>query len=374
MAPGETIRWLVIMAGAPLLWCFAPYRVDPAVRWCGFAFLAWAGFTLAWTPAPLDGVLALAHWLALSAVFALGASLTGINGVLAAIALGAAVNGFFAYSQYFTGAVPTGLLTNQNLLAEIGLLGTLAVLCLSLSRRSLWALLLLPLTVTALLGATWPPAAKTIIVGIGMAGMACAIQRRRYVLAGVGIIAVAAAVLIVAWTTGEMTSLTLRIAVWRDAIAGLSPWGHGVGSFTAVFPRFADESLGVLLTSTVLVTVAYNDFLTQAFEIGIGVAPLAAIAIMALRKGMNEDDWSAYVVFAAWLGLGLVNYPLHAPASAFIGALLAGHLCRVRDHAGRGAVDRRDAAGGVAQKPVAQRQGLGSPARRRGVPVLPDGA
>lgn len=330
LAPAETVRWIVITAGAPLLWCFAPSpRIDPAIRRCGLAFLAWAALTLVWTPAFLDGVEAMVHWLALGAVFALGAALARLDGVLIAIALGAAVNGFVAFSQSFVNVPPIGLLANRNLLAEIGLFGTLAALCLA---RRWWPLLLLPLTVTALAAATWPPIHKTVIVGAGMAVLALAIRGRRYVLAGFGGLAVAAAVMAVAWTTGRMTSLTYRIAVWQDTIAGLTPWGRGVGSFAVVFQGLSDETQGDLLTSTRLVAVAYNDLLTTALETGLAALLPAGIAAVALWRGIVHDgDRAAYLVFAAWLGLGLVNYPLHAPASAFIGALVAGYLCRDRD-------------------------------------------
>jgi hypothetical protein len=347
LSPGETIRWILLTAAVPLLWCFSSPPIIPRpVLWAGLGCLSWMAATLLWTQAPLDGWNALLHWLVLALTFSVGASTDNPRPILAGIALGAAVNGIVAVLQAIAGVEPTGLFANRNLLAEAGLFGVVSAIVL----RGWWLVLLLP-ALAAFSGATWPMAAKTVIVGATAALALTALRRRSWrVLAGT--LLMSAAVLAGAtFLDGESGSFSVRISIWADVLSGLTPWGHGIGSFAATFPGLGG---GGLVTGTRMVSTAYNDFLTLAFEIGVPAIFPAGITLYALRHG----DGPGYAVFAAFLGLGLVNYPAFAPASAFIGAVLAGHLCRGGAGAGDPALDCRRQACGLTEKPGTERQGL----------------
>lgn len=378
LAPAETAKWILLIAAAPLLWCLAPRaRLEPLALVLGGAWLGWLAVSLTWTPSPADGVTALLRYTVLACAFAIGGALPPgtFRRVLLAVALGGAVNAIAALAQALAGQPPLGLMGNPNLLAELGLIGCIACLAAMGRRRPGRALAaaLLPLNAIALLGATWPPSTKTVFVGVAAALLAMLIRRRRPLeLAG----AVLGPALLLAGMAylegGSLTSYGFRLNIWTDTIANLVPLGHGVGSFLAAFPAWADAAIGAPMTATEAVRVAYNDPLHLIAEGGLaGLLPLALIAI-ALHRGLRDHDPTPLAILGALVGLACVNYPLHAPITGFVLAIAAGYLCRADAGLRAGAVDRRDAADGEPSQLRAEHQGLACAAGRGALAVFPE--
>lgn len=69
---------------------------------------------------------------------------------------------------------------------------------------------------------------------------------------------------------------------------------------------------------------AHSDALQLVVEMGIGGAILLAVPILVLWKGNGPD--AVRCAFVALCLEGVVSFPLHLPATGFLGALLAGGL------------------------------------------------
>ena len=88
---------------------------------------------------------------------------------------------------------------------------------------------------------------------------------------------------------------------------------------------------------------AHNDFMTVAAETGIpGVFLLTWFFITVLRGSVATDEKkTAFYTILAFLLLGMFNFPLYLPTSAFLAALSAGYLAgsgppvRGGEHRGR---------------------------------------
>jgi hypothetical protein len=368
LAPALTTRWIVLMIGAAALWVFAgENRAHPLPVVLGILWLAYGALSEIWSPASHETVLAFAHWVALGMVFAVGASVStrAFDAALTAFAIGVALSGALALDQALDGRAPHGLFLNHNHLAAAGLIGCIVVLM----RRG-WTVALLPLLLVALVGASWPPAAKTVIVGAAAAGVVAAWARRDWligcIVAGCAIVTLGVAAIIEGEASG---SFAFRIAIWRDVVAALSWQGHGLGAFAFWFPQVGVNAAGAgLLSVSELVPVAYNDPLQIVAETGLASVLLFSLALFAIWNGRHEG--SPLFVFAAVLGLGLVDGAFAQPALAFVAALCAGRLCRRADDVRAGAGDRRSAVDRSAELDGTVGEGLAGAASGRAVSLF----
>ena len=336
-------RWVMIHAtAAALLLHFAlssgPTRW-PRLAWPVLALSAYAGASLAWSPDPGQGLLALADWAALGVVFVFVAALdretltrwlppavAAIAGALAALAMalpeidGGAGNPNFA-AEYLIMAAPFALL----------LAGTAAGRRLAIPALLLIAVYLLFFNPSNL---KW----------LALAVAALAMARRRWFFAA----ALAALVpLNLALYSGLVSardvtaSLASRLelfvntgALWWDSPVA----GHGLGGFRFEYPRFQEAHLqvfpemGTLIRPvTQFVNTPHNEFLWVLADlgaIGLALVVLAAwvFAAAVLRKQRDRLDTAA----AASLGLAavvaMVGFPAHLPATALLAVIAAGIL------------------------------------------------
>src|SRR5580698_8856828 len=77
-------RWAVL---AIVPWLLREQELT-AAHWFGAAFLGWSILTLAWHPAPLDGINAICLLLILTACFLLGNQLSSLRLIIIGAALG----------------------------------------------------------------------------------------------------------------------------------------------------------------------------------------------------------------------------------------------------------------------------------------------
>jgi len=103
--------------------------------------------------------------------------------------------------------------------------------------------------------------------------------------------------------------------IWSWTVANLSWFGWGVGNYITVFP---------------VMEFAHNEPLHFAFELGLGSVFLWLVFAWAL-PGSRAPAERAMLV--AVLAEGMVGFPLHHAATAFVAAACAGHLASLRRRA-----------------------------------------
>lgn len=130
----------------------------------------------------------------------------------------------------------------------------------------------------------------------------------------------------------------LLISTTFEGATTFWPWGSGWGTYAAVYPRFQPAEIQGL------VDYAHQDYLQMLFEGGIfAVLPAAAFCWLAGSRGvalarsalrnrsLNTDEMTCAFCGLGLLGLllhSLVEFNMHIPANAIVGALLAGAYLR----------------------------------------------
>ncbi len=124
------------------------------------------------------------------------------------------------------------------------------------------------------------------------------------------------------WSQGS-ASLVERLDIWRDTWAGVTWFGHGLGSLWTVFPFYAEHQDVVARAAPLQ---AHNDLLQVAFEQGLSGAALAVMAFGCLLWGRWRTRPG--IVLVALCAMALVGFPWHMPVTLVVGALALGGLCR----------------------------------------------
>lgn len=281
----------------------------------GIVFLSYAALSLFWSP---HGMLELMQLLALASVFVWGSTLKDLKSVTVGLSIGLAVSAILALFQFFgldfvyhVGSRPTGLFVNSNIFAEIS--GMLLLLILI---NKLWWYISVTLP-----GLAVSSRAVILALGVSLAMLIWAKSKILSILILVSSWLLAYFITfpnIVSDTASNVTSAYQRIYMWQDMLAGFTIFGNGIGSFVFKFPEYNKH-----LDSSFLAEHAHNDLLQLIFELGIGAIPLI-IAVALLLKVQNEYK-SALVFFIV---IGMFGFPLHAPITAFMLALVAAQLAK----------------------------------------------
>lgn len=112
----------------------------------------------------------------------------------------------------------------------------------------------------------------------------------------------------------------LRLEFWSIAVHHLTWFGHGVGSFNAIYVTTGPNTLTHAEN-------VHNDYLQLAFEFGIEAIGVYWVIAAALSR-TGARDWPVMVGFATF---GLFYFPLWSAIPAFIGCVVAGHILRGYD-------------------------------------------
>jgi len=308
-----TPRWGAMLLIVPLL--IRDVKASPA-HWWGVAFLVLALVSVAWTPDPLNAgnqMFMLLLWLAL---FCLGSQSDDLRPFYIGCIAGLAISSMIALWQFmgwhpvrerYVGALPSGLFINGNYLAEAAGLAMVA----AVSERMWWAL---PVLAPSLL----LPQARGALVAVAAALAAYFWCRSRTIsVVLLTVIAVAGGWVLIhpdpAWAE--------RLDIWRSTVAGLTFWGHGLGSFWALYP-----ALDLRVAPGALPDHAHNEFLQTAFELGVPGLVLALAFCVTLA---GPIDTSRLVLIALAVE-SCFAFPLRLPATVAIGLLAAGHAVRDR--------------------------------------------
>jgi O-antigen ligase len=283
------------------------------------ADLVLSGF---WAPVADDWANEIVLFTGLGAWFCIGSGLDDLTPAVEGFAAGIAVSSVLAVAQTFgwTGieqsAVPGGLFYNRMFLGEAAALAVIgAIACRWLPGM----LISIP--------AMGLSESRAAFVALGVAG-AVLIWRLSRPLAGIAVaFGVLMAVFITYADARKPGSIHDREGNWTQAAAGFTWLGHGAGSFWSVNPLYQpptnDPANPAWMTRS---PHPHNDAIELIFEDGIGAALAAAVVVIALLQPLEPASY----VLIAFLVLGIFGDPLFMPATAFLGALCAGRLCRAR--------------------------------------------
>lgn len=279
----------------------------------------WGILSLAWSQSPLDTLGGLLHLMLLAGVFVLAYRLHSLDRCWLALCWGLAVSLPFAVLQLADvqlvdriafGHEAVGLFVNRStfsetsalaLIAAIGLrqyqLAFIAAGCVLMAGGREGCLML------AAAAAMWLLTAPLMMIG----------WRIRALLLGLALAIVLPLVLWLAPAGDLVASISARLDIWLDVLANVRVLGWGYGTFLPMFP---------------LVEQPHNEFIGALFELG----PLGALILLGVCiHGFCSALVLERCLFAAFLVAAVIWCPLSHPASAMVGALLAGRLCGDRD-------------------------------------------
>jgi hypothetical protein len=358
VAPAHTLRWAILSVMVPLVLVLLPRHSSPARltagHWMTVTLLAYALVSISWAPSLTE---ALNGWwqLALFCGCILAGSLAktrSLETTYRVFALGLLPSAFVALLQ--ASHLPTwgiekalddmeystGLFMSSQLYGEIGALGfvlapvggitQLALLAGVVLSGSRAALLAVALTGAILYARTLregklPGARLGVMCGaLGIAaGIFLALAKTSSVMGSAE-----------AQLGGGLSRVSgLRWPLWMDTIGALTTFGHGVGSYFVEMPRYVQAYPVSFIGRP---EFAENEFLNFAFELGApGALLLAGIFALALFGRAGPKPRLAVL---ALLVVSCLGFPLHMPATVFLGGLVLGHC--LRDPEPVGAHDR----------------------------------
>lgn len=279
--------------------------------------LAYSAVSALWSVASLDSVNSLFRISLLATVFVIAAEVEDMRPTFAAAALGVSLSGIIALAEVCFGLSvpeanhPGALFGNRNYMAEA------AAVCLvaAVGYRIWWAI---PGTLLALA----LPMSRGAFVAVGVAALV-AMWRSSRVAAIVALAICVVAGIGAAQFIGHfdgMTSIEVRLQIWRTALERMTLFGYGTGSFQAMY---------VLLSNYEVIPLgrpenAHNEFINVAFEVGVpGLICAGSLLLASWRGGLQTER----CILAAIAALCVFGFPLHLPTAGFLAAVVAGHLC-----------------------------------------------
>ena len=301
-------RWWVIAVGMGLLFPFSQLSRIPNQIWT-LLTLSFAGIFLSiHNPVGLgEGI----KFLLLVLAFIWGMSLPNLTKVISGFATGLAINSILVIAQTlgwnflpaWESAGPAGLFYNREVLAELAA----PILVWGLARNN-WTIVLS--SISPLLLCQSRVAVIAAIVGIFAAGN---LPLKKYAPVIIVFPLLLITIVIVLFTSFKIASLFDRFSIWQLAISEILPFGRGLGYWELNHP---DSKF------------VHSDLLQLFVEIGpILSLPILAIPVLIIWKS-RHDSLEILAVAIVLLVEAILSFPLHQPATAFLSAVLFGHLSR----------------------------------------------
>lgn len=315
----DDARWTALGVVLPISLCFVALRPN-RIYWLGFAFVAYAEISLLWTPVPYDGVAEMMQLLVLVCAFLFAHSQEDLRPFFSWAGLGLWISSGIAILQAMgydpvikaPGNLAPGLFLNQDVLGPCAVVVLVALVI----DRTWWiATGVVPALVLSQCRTAW------------LAGLCCFIIYgwRRWPKWRPAFLLGPALFTVIAYYFGRGdASLRERFGMWGDVIAGLTPFGHGIGSFYSALPAHAT----FVDSSSIELWHAHNDILELAFELGIPgiVLAFAFGGLVFWRAGERER-----LVLVALGVTACLLFPFHNPATTVIFGLVAGFAARSWD-------------------------------------------
>jgi hypothetical protein len=311
-------RWWVLAIAAPLV--ADPRLISFSARFLLAASLIWAA-AISGLRSPHPHAAAFeVYLLAVLILLAFaGAGLPSLRRALTALGWGVGLSSLIALAQVlglprlpadgFDGFRGTGLFLNAEVFGLT--VAPLAVWAAIERRKALAAVLFLGLLLSG----------SRLALACGALSLAAAVPGGlRPKLAALGILA-ALAVLLALFTRPDFVVLTwpgTRLVLWLTAARSILPFGRGMGWWAAAHPSPYEEFV-------------HSDLLQAMIELGVvGAIPLVVFFVTAFANSTGRGDHACRSALLVLLLEACVSFPLHAPVSAALAFLLAGHLLRAR--------------------------------------------
>lgn len=312
-----TPKWALLAVALPVMVSLSSPNHFSRLHLIGAGFLAWCVLSLTWTSNLWDGFGLGIHLIILSLAFVLGSRSESLAAIFKGLALGLTVSSLLVvipHDEFSTVLTSEqGLFGNQFALAEVAALTIIGCVVY----RLWW---FIPGVIPSLVPLHSQTTPRSALLGLGVAGLAWLWSRSRVASLSLAALVCAAAI---ASAFYRPESSWQRVTIWQDTLAGLSFFGHGLGSFFTDFVWHAAN----IDTSFERPEHAHNELLEWAFELGaVGLVLFCAFWWQAYRTA----DLATRCLIAGVLAIGMVSFPFHVPATAFVGSLCAGHACRVR--------------------------------------------
>jgi len=283
------------------------------------AFLVYAALSISWTIIAWDGGFRLWQLTLIALAFYYGSSLPDLRQFVLGLACGCAVSSALSVAQWygfqpvphFATAAPAGLFYNPVFLGMTLSLVAIACLCLGL-----WPMipLLLPGIYLSQSRGAW--------LSLGLGAIAWVMPSR-----WLPVLAIAFTLFAITIAPGDND--IERMAIWVSALAHLTPFGNGAGSFSNLLLLTGDSILQL--------DSAHNDALQLLFEFGIGTVPFLAIIACCLWRSHH----SLWPVLASFTFLSFFSLPLFSPITACLFSICAGRIASDWDRVRRSLADRR---------------------------------
>jgi O-antigen ligase/polysaccharide polymerase Wzy-like membrane protein len=313
---GATVpRWAFLSLVAAALF----FKVKPT--WPMLTVIAYLALMTWLAPIRYDAVMLFWHALLFAVLFAYAQDLMDLRGIAIGLGLGMWVNSTVVIAQYFGWqkypemTALSGLFFNWTFYGEVAAIAMAFAACY----RMWW---LLPGILPSLLTGS-----RTAILSLGIVGLVALWPKDRLrqtpFLALLVPLTAAIFVFSHAGQTGFWDTLQLRLGVWRDTIAGLTLFGHGLGSFQPEFPVLQHHSQPLLIRFE----NTHNDILQVIYELGIGGAVLVGLLFWRMAAVHRTPEWYALAVF---LVEGCFSFPLYEPVTGAAAACCAGYLFSCR--------------------------------------------
>jgi hypothetical protein len=306
-------RWAVLTAGVPLLLLTRIPVPSPQLKrvgWLGAALLLYICLSFLWTYEPLDTFYRLVQLLVIAGAFILGSCQQNIRMVALAFIAGAGVSLPFAIAQYFgyqpvetvsfQGGewLPVGLFLTKNALGEVAAIA----LVLSIAFR-FYYLAFIPVTLLAL------SHSREAFFMLAVSSVAYLWQYKLW--RSLALVLCGSVIAFV--TYAQPTTVIGRLDIILHTLSNVTLLGWGLGTYGTLFPGYE---------------FAHNEFVQLIFELGLG--SLFVFGIIGYGIAAIPQDRTSGSVLAAVLASALVWAPFANPATAFIFAVVLGHLCALR--------------------------------------------
>jgi O-antigen ligase len=332
----------LLLLGRPVKWRLELFLL--------IGFLAWCALSLLWSVSWLDGIDRLWQFVLFVVAFAVATTLTKrqFGFVILGAGLGMLVNTIIVIAQFTSSLgltaflpyiseiaqvnVPAGLFLNRNFLAEAGLI----IVAVTLG-MPFWplAVILLPALVFTQSKAVGLAAGFLGLLWLWGKSRKTAVLLTMVLLIGAGTISIHASQFDQRFGMFQglrtSNSLEIRLSMWANSAAMIAdkPWGQGIGGYWSAYPFYHDalrqtSEWDGAYNERFRPNSAHNDFLTLVAETGPGAFLLIAVFLLALR--VNHAARNGLIAF---LVLGLVNFPLYLPTTAFLAAICAGYLASI---------------------------------------------
>lgn len=294
-----TVRQVYLALTTPILvWLFKPNKFT-SLHLIGLIFLIWCSISLFWSFNLLDSIDSLIYWLILAYVFILGSKVENIAPIFIGLALGLSLNIF---------NLPTGLFVNQNVLAETSLLVIIGLIIY----QQWWFIPILSINIIV-------PSSRGVFVAALITLLVWLWNKSK--LASLGIlISLFGISSVLYYFNYKLGSAIERLHLWNDTFNGVTFLGQGVGTYHSAYPYFAE----LIDTFKYRPKQAHNDYLQVLFELGLpGLMMMLGFIYLTMKINKNEK-----YILIAFLIMACFSFPLYMPVSAFIFAIVAGHMSR----------------------------------------------